>query len=234
MKIQYLSIVLCLVSLIARIDPARAEGELPSDIITQAIKEDRTILQIRGTPVTDREIERWVWFLSESERRALNLTTAQVVKVLRRGRTAGIRPGQSLLISEAATFTYIDEHDHNGISGDEEHPIQSAAALEEGAQYLYIVDQVQTINKKRGKEKASFSIARELNRKGVFKIVPPKAQRGMEPTITTAELNELMPLFGPNREKGRSKVQAMSSSAQKTKLGERVAKKLEATNKGEK
>ena len=234
MKIPYLSIALSLVTLITWIAPVRAEGELPSDIITQAIKEDRTILQIRGTPVTDRDLERWVLFLRESERRTLNLTTAQVVKVLRKGRIAGIRPGQSLLISEADTFTYVDEHDHNGISSDEEHPIESAAALEEGAQYLYIVDQVQTIEKKRGKERASFSIARELNRKGVFKIVPPYAPRGMEPTITTGELKDLMPLFGPTRKKGRSKVQAMSGPTQKTKLGARVAKKLEGTSQGNK
>lgn len=229
MRTQYFVSIAYLLSLLLPTASAYGEGALPSDIITQAIKENRTILQIRGTPVTDKVLEQWVLFFNESERRKLNLATAQVVKVLRKGRSAGIRPGQSLLVSEATNLTYSLPHEHNGIPMDDEHPIESAASLEQGAQYLYIVDQVQTVKKKRGKDKASFSIARELNRKGIFKIVSDEKAREMVPTITTAELKDLMPLFSNQTVKGRSKIQAMSAAAPQTKLGARVAKKLEPT-----
>ena len=177
---------------------AFADSTPPSALVGRAVKENRPIMTIRATATTDAEIERWCVFFSDDERRQRNFTTARVVKVLHPG-TYAFKTNEELLLSEAAqhTFSMVD-HKHE--SDEEKEPaFASSALVAEGEEYLYIVDQVETVKKIAGSEHATFSILTELDRKGIFKIVPDEEKNDFIPTVTRSEVAELETMLAPSR-----------------------------------
>lgn len=209
---------------------------LPSDLISSAIQEKRTIVRIKVTPISDAMLDQWTDFFSEKERRALSLTTAQVSEVLYLG-SIPVKIGQSLLLSEATKQSYLGTDDEFPSSEeDAEYPITSAAFLQEGHEYLYIVGTINKYAKKSGKKKATFSVISELERKGIFEIVSSDDDKGFIPAVTETELEEIKALIPPPSPKAQSQSMNSASTTQpirlpQTKLAQRVAKKLAAQGK---